>query len=272
MKITQELILAVLALALSTVAIFQAREANKLSRLVLPSINVFTVSSYPIKNDLPNGYVATVCRTELRIANTGGSGTSVIGVRPVGSFGKGGYLPDYGQRFVAFKMSEFLWINLGLPIPLPTNLEFHEATFVGPVPYQIAVTKKGQKSPIFDGPNPFVKNPEVASFSFNDLLRRLRGTSRLGSTITAQIVPEEAVAMIEPRGLPLYIAENSVQDFFIDFRYAMPKAFDLAEFSNQRRMARDGVDPRVGYQLSFPDIPPVDIPPVLCQGKVLDTK
>lgn len=152
------------------------------------------------------------------------------------------------------------------------DLKFSEAKFKGPIPYQIAVVKKGERSPILDGPEVSTKNIETEMLSFNDLLRQLRSASKIGSMITSQIVPKETIALVEPEGLPIYVDENSVQDIFIDFRYVMPKAFDLSDFSVQKRMARDGSDARVGYQLSFPDTSPIHVPPMLCEGKFLDVE
>lgn len=119
-QLSLEVVLSGLALILSIGALFQAREVNRISLLSLPSIEVLTISSSPIKKDLPNDYVATVCRTELRIANIGGSGTSVIGVRAIGDFGRGGYLPKFGQGLIEFELSEVRWIkimNFSVPIP-----------------------------------------------------------------------------------------------------------------------------------------------------------
>ena len=266
------MVLSVLAIIISLVTLFQTRESNRISRLSLPSIEILTIENHPITNVLPNGYRVTVCRTKLRIANKGGSGTSVIGVQTIGDFGRGGYLPEFGQGSIELGIFRDRGGAKLLNFPLPTNITFKSIVFRGPVPYQIAITKNTEESPLLQDSAFEQKAVETDTYSLGDVLRQLRGQSRLGSLVSDQVISKDAVARTEPFGLPLYIPENSVQDINIDFRYAMPKEFDLLDFTVQRRMERDGIDPRVGYRLDFPGSPSVQVKPLLCKGTVITTK
>lgn len=155
-------------------------------------------------------------------------------------------------------------------LPFPTSIVFIDKSFAGPIPYQIALTKQGDQSPLLTNAS-FDANAvktKTDTYDLSDLVKRLRGRSKLGNLITNQVISVQAVPLVEPFGLPIFLPENSVQVVNIDFRYVMPKEFDLSDFSVQRRMARDGIDPKVGYRLRFPDIPLAEVAPQLCKGTI----
>lgn len=271
-KISPGIVLSGLAIVISIGAWFQTRESNKILRLSLPSIEILKIENHPIKGYLPDGYHVTICRTELRIANTGGSGTSIIGLKTIGEFDRGGYLPEFGQRLVELELSRYRGGPRLLNFPIPTGIAFKDTFFKGPIPYQVAITKKEGDSPLLDNSAVERKAAQTDMYDLSDMLRQLRGQSKIGTLLSSQVMSEDAIIQTEPFGLPLYIPENSVQDVNIDFRYAMPKEFDLLDFSVQRRMAREGIDPRVGYRLDFPGSPSIKVQPLRCKGIITTTK
>ena len=259
------LVATLLAVPISVIALFQSCNSNKIAKSIYPSVTVTSSASFPIRNTQVEGYVTVVCRRQIRVANTGSSGTSIISLEPTGDFGEGGYLPTFDRPFLEF---DFLGTRFVRPFiffpPIPI-IPFVLEHLKGPIPYTLTVSTSEEVEAM---PTEFMKEDNVPgepqSFDFGELARWLRAEPRLSSWADAFLGDQPSV--FEPEGLPLYVPGNSAQDIFIDFQFTVPVLADLRGFAARLYMEKNKIDPWVGYNLDFPDIPSIELERLPCSS------
>ena len=95
------IIASIVAVAFSVAAFFVSQRANQIAAAgTFPHLAVVSAKSLEFGLPASDKTQYYFCRTEVRIANTGGASTSIIGVDPIGDFDSRGFLPALKRRAI----------------------------------------------------------------------------------------------------------------------------------------------------------------------------
>lgn len=277
------IIASLIAVAFSVAAFFVSRRANQIAAAgTFPHLTVESAKSLEFGLPASDKAQYYFCRTEVRIANTGGASTSIIGVDPIGDFSSRGFLPGLKRRAIynVDVKGSTLWLLLadavllrGDPLLLVDPLVHAitssvQATFLnGPFPYLLAFTNKGGAGllPVNNQGNG-TSSAKHPIRSIDDLRHALANVPSPPNSAAMRLL-NLALPASGASGLPHLIPANSAEDVEIDFEAIFPPGVDIFTSDNASTLARYGLNLNIGYLLKFPDTHPLRIAAAQCGSK-----